>query len=73
MLRYSVLTALTLGALAIPAHAQDRKALRDACVGDAQKLCANVQRGQGRIVQCLKSHEAELSPACRDGLAKARR
>ncbi len=73
MLRNSALTALLIATLATTAQAQDRKALRDACIGDAKKFCANVQRGQGRIVQCLKDHEAELAPACRDGLAKAKR
>jgi hypothetical protein len=38
---------------------------REACKDDMQKLCAGVQRGGGRIIQCMKQHEAELSPACK--------
>jgi Golgi apparatus protein 1 len=35
------------------------------CKEDAERLCKGVEPGQGRIVQCLKQHEAELSPACK--------
>src|SRR5260370_29481549 len=32
-------------------------AIRAACAQDAQKLCAGVQPGGGRIVACLKEHK----------------
>jgi hypothetical protein len=35
-----------------------------ACRFDAEKFCNGVPAGKGRIVSCLKSHEAELSVAC---------
>jgi hypothetical protein len=35
-----------------------------ACKGDAEKFCKGVAAGKGRIISCLKSHEAELSDAC---------
>jgi hypothetical protein len=35
------------------------------CKADAQKFCAGVQPGQGRILQCLAQHEADLSPECK--------
>lgn len=38
------------------------------CKADAQKFCAGVQPGQGRIIACLKQHAAELSPACKSGM-----
>jgi len=37
---------------------------RQACKGDAEKFCKGIAAGKGRIVSCLKSHEAELSEAC---------
>ena len=35
------------------------------CSADVQKFCASVQPGGGRIMECLKAHEADLSPACK--------
>ena len=37
---------------------------RQACKGDVEKFCKGIVAGKGRIVSCLKSHEAELSNAC---------
>jgi hypothetical protein len=37
----------------------------EACKADKERFCKDVQPGEGRIVECLKSHEAELSEACR--------
>jgi hypothetical protein len=40
-------------------------AIRAACADDAQKLCAGVQPGGGRIVACLKEHKDSLSDRCK--------
>ena len=37
---------------------------RQSCKGDVEKFCKGIAAGEGRIVSCLKSHEAELSGAC---------
>lgn len=42
------------------------------CTEDAKKLCSNVKPGGGRIYQCLTSHDADLTPACRDHIAQAK-
>ncbi len=39
-------------------------AQQGACKEDVAKLCKDVQPGEGRIMECLKSHQAEVSPAC---------
>lgn len=39
---------------------------REACRDDAKKLCKDVKPGHGNIVACLKSHENELSDACKE-------
>lgn len=48
------------------------KGAKDACKEDAQKLCKDTQPGGGRIVQCLKQHESELSHACREKMESPR-
>ncbi|MDP9012636.1 MAG: cysteine rich repeat-containing protein [Pseudomonadota bacterium] len=49
-----------------PAPADDPlAAIRAACADDAQKLCAGVQPGGGRIVACLKEHKDSLSDRCK--------
>ena len=39
------------------------------CRADAERLCANVKKGGGRIIACLKEHSADLSPACREDVS----
>jgi hypothetical protein len=45
--------------------------LRQACQADYQKLCPGVQRGGGRIIECLNAHKDNLSTACQEALLKA--
>jgi len=44
---------------------QSLAAIRAACAEDAQKLCAGVQPGGGRIVACLREHKDTLSDRCK--------
>lgn len=46
-------------------------ALRSACAADAQKLCAGVPSGGGRIIACLREHKEALSAGCRQAAAEA--
>ena len=46
---------------------------RGACRADAKKLCKDVQPGGGRMAMCLKQHEAELSPGCKERMAEAKK
>jgi len=41
-----------------------------ACKPDIEKLCKDVAPGGGRVVACLKTHEKEVSPACKQEVAK---
>jgi hypothetical protein len=43
--------------------------LRSACGADVRSLCAGVAPGGGRIMECIASRAADLSPACREVLA----
>jgi Cysteine rich repeat len=46
--------------------------VRSACEADVAKLCAGVQPGGGRIMQCLAQHKTEVSDGCKQAIAKAR-
>lgn len=38
---------------------------QQACTGDMEKFCKDVQPGGGRILRCLSEHTQDLSSACR--------
>ncbi|WP_065754629.1 hypothetical protein [Bradyrhizobium paxllaeri] len=44
--------------------------LRSACGADVRSICGTVTPGGGRIVQCLATNAAQLSPACKDVLSQ---
>ncbi len=71
---FARLSSLSLAALglilsvaftAAPAMAQGTQAQRDACTGDAMRLCSQFIPDAGRTGACLNSKKAQLSPACR--------
>lgn len=43
---------------------------REACADDVAKFCKDVKPGGGGIAKCLKEHENELSPACKERVAQ---
>lgn len=40
------------------------------CAEDREKLCAGIEKGEGRIVKCMKENEASLGQACKDHVTK---
>ena len=44
------------------ASAQDARP----CKADREKFCAGLQPGDGKLRECMKQHEAELSPECKE-------
>jgi cysteine rich repeat protein len=42
---------------------------RGPCAEDAAKYCKDVQPGGGRMAECLKEHENELSAVCKEHFA----
>jgi hypothetical protein len=63
MKRFPVYVLICLIALltASPVFAQDD----NPCAGDIARFCGNIQPGEGRIADCLKQNEAQLSPGCK--------
>jgi hypothetical protein len=45
--------------------AEELFVVRSACSGDVRALCAGVPPGGGRIMQCLATQAASVSPACK--------
>lgn len=66
-----MMLAVLLG-VALSSIAQAEEGRRGACRADVQKFCKDVAPGGGAIARCLAQHESELSPACRDRVAKGR-
>jgi cysteine rich repeat protein len=58
-------------AAGVAAHACAQQRREGPCAADVKKFCGDVKPGQGAIAKCMKAHEAELSPACRE-TSKAR-
>ncbi len=47
------------------ARARERgRDFHKACQVDVKKYCKKIPRGKGRVISCLKSHEAELTEPC---------
>jgi hypothetical protein len=42
------------------------------CAADVAKLCQGTQQGGGQIGKCLRQHASELSPECKDSIAKVK-
>jgi len=63
----AALIAALAASFAAPLMAQD-----EACKADIEKLCKDVQPGEGGIMQCLKEHQAELSAPCKAAGEKMR-
>jgi hypothetical protein len=85
MIRTFTLTALLLAAWAAPSLAGEGQGqgggagkqgrggkLREACQADFEKHCKDAPHERGARMKCLEGHEANLSPACKEALAKAR-
>jgi Cysteine rich repeat len=41
------------------------EAAKEACKPDVDKFCSDVAAGGGRVMECLKQHQSELSDTCK--------
>jgi hypothetical protein len=70
----ALLAASIAASFASRAGAQDsppRGALRQACMSDAQTVCAGITPGGGRIKQCMIEKFDQLSDGCKNALKQA--
>lgn len=69
MTRYIAgIAAIALAFLPTVTLAQQGSHHRGACRADAEKLCAGIEHGHGRIFDCLASQKDKLSDECRQML-----
>lgn len=60
------IVAVALGmALSAMLGVSQASAASKVCSAEMDKLCKDVQRGEGRIMKCLQEHSADLSDKCR--------
>ena len=57
-----ILVALAVGAVLSLGSAASAQ---DACRAEAEKFCAGMKPGEGKLLKCLQGHEADLSDACK--------
>lgn len=61
----ALIVIITVTAFSSLAFAQEEGRHRGACRADAERLCAGVERGGGRILNCLAGQKDKLSDDCR--------
>jgi hypothetical protein len=49
------------------------KLVESACAADIGKFCANVTKGEGRVITCMQAHDDQLSRSCQLSLYRASR
>jgi hypothetical protein len=50
----------------------DKLALQKACGSDLKALCGEVERGEGRMMQCIADNQSKLSTQCAATIAPLR-
>ncbi|MFZ2196253.1 MAG: cysteine rich repeat-containing protein [Thermodesulfovibrionales bacterium] len=62
-----VLCAALLSRTGIRAYAEEQKLI---CSEEIAQYCKGVKPGGGRLLLCLKEHEKDLTPTCREKVAE---
>jgi len=75
MLRFSMMGLVIVGLMMLSAvsfargHKGHKQGMK-ACEQDVETFCAGVERGEGRIIECLKANFEQLSPQCAEKIGK---
>ncbi len=65
MMRVASILAVAAGLLLLSLAPANAAGKTETCRAEVDKFCQGVQPGEGRLINCLKGHDAELSDACR--------
>lgn len=75
-IRFAIATALCLAATSAGLAAElswgDKLALQKACGNDLMALCGEVERGEGRMMQCVADNQSKLSAQCASTIEELR-
>jgi hypothetical protein len=52
---------------------EEINAIRTYCKADVERLCPNVEPGEGRIKACLMTHKEEMSVGCAQAMQKLKK
>ena len=58
------LALFSIAVSGLTAQAQEQEGQFAYCRADVQRLCQGVRPGGGRLMQCLKAHENDLTVGC---------
>lgn len=67
-----ILASLPATAIAQELTMFEKLELKQACEKDIETLCGAVERGEGRMLQCIRRSTDKLSRPCRDAIGKMR-
>ncbi len=67
-----ILAAMPAAAVAEELSFLQKLELKQACEKDVETLCGSVERGEGRMMQCIKDSADKLSQPCLDAVSKLR-
>lgn len=63
-------TSMPQGQMTPEHREQAMHKMKQSCGVDINKFCHDVKPGEGRIIQCLEQHQAEVSQECNQLLTK---
>lgn len=67
-----ILATLPSAAIAEDLGFFEKLELKQACEKDVETLCGAVERGEGRMLQCIRENTEKLSQPCRDTIVRIR-
>jgi hypothetical protein len=67
-IRQLAVALLLLLAVITSGSTQAAKAPLALCKADAERMCAGIAPGDGKIIACLKQHKSEVSVGCAKAL-----
>ena len=65
---HKVIATIALALISLAAARPTAHAQLAYCQSDIQRLCAGIRPGDGRLEECLKAHENEVTVGCAKSL-----